>query len=154
MSADRTHLVKVVIDSDAPPATPELDQEQRVAIFELVEEHHFDVAGAAGDMVLHLKRGADAFEFSVAAPGASEPSASFSMALGAFDSLIRDYHAICAAYFDAVRRLPVNRIEALDEGRRAIHAAAGEKLVEELAPFAALDAATGRRLFSLIATTS
>lgn len=152
MSADETRLVKVVINADAPPATPELDQEQRVAVFELVEEHQFDVSGVTGDVELHLERSRGAFDFSVKEPGASEAKASFALPTSAFDSLIRDYHAICAAYTDAVRSLPVNRIEAIDEGRRAIHVAAGEELVTALSPFAALDAATGRRLFSLIAT--
>ena len=103
-------------------------------------------------MALHIRPGPESVVFSAAPPGAPAPTASFALHTGVIEPMIRDYHSICAAYFDAVRRLPVSRIEAIDEGRRAIHSTASEKLVEEISPFATLDAATGRRLFSLIST--
>jgi len=152
MSESATRLVRIVIDSAPPPRTPELEQEQRVAMFELVDEHRFDIDGVAGEVTLHLKPGGESVVFSAVAPGAEAPAADFALPVGPFEPMIRDYHAICAAYFDAVRRLPVSRIEAIDEGRRAIHSTASEKLVEALHPFATLDAATGKRLFSLIST--
>jgi uncharacterized protein (UPF0262 family) len=152
MGEGGTRLVRIVVDSDTAPRTSEMEQEQRVAIFEIVDEHHFDIADAPGDMALHVRPGGESVTFSATAPDADAPTATFDLHIGAFEPMIRDYHAICAAYFDAVRRLPVSRIEAIDEGRRAIHSTAGEKLVEALAPFAKLDAATGRRLFSLIST--
>ena len=103
-------------------------------------------------MRLRLTPGHGAILFTVEAPDGSDPAARFELKTEPFEATIRDYHAICAAYFDAVRRLPVNRIEALDEGRRAIHGAAAEQLVAALEPFATLDPPTGKRLFSLIST--
>ncbi len=154
MGGGETRLVRIVIDAAAPPATPEHEQEQRVAIFELMEEHQFDVPGLVGEYILTLTPGQESIHFLIASPGGDQPAAEFDLHIGPFEPMIRDYHAICAAYFDAVRRLPVSRIEAIDEGRREIHVTAGAKLVEELAEFATLDAATGRRLFSLISTLS
>ena len=87
--------------------------------------------------------------FAVTTEG-GEPAAEFHLSLGPFRQTIKDYFAICEAYFDAVKRLPPSQIEAIDMGRRGIHNEGARILKERLEGKAAVDDDTSRRLFTLI----
>jgi uncharacterized protein (UPF0262 family) len=87
--------------------------------------------------------------FEVATEG-GEPAHAFHLSLSPFREVIKDYFAICASYFDAVKRLPPAQIEAIDMGRRGIHDEGSRLLMERLAGKVETDHATARRLFTLI----
>ena len=81
------------------------------------------------------------------------PPRDFALALLSLSPLrgvIKDYFAICEQYFDAVKRLPPSKIEAIDMGRRGIHNEGAEILLDRLDGKIATDIQTARRLFTVI----
>ena len=132
--------------------TPEMDQERKVAIFDLLEDNFFAIPRAAEfpgpyRLLLALREGRLVFAISNEAGG---KVAEFHLSLGPFRQVVKDYFQICESYFEAVRLLPPARIEAIDMARRGIHNEGARVLEERLEGKAVVDAATARRLFTLI----
>jgi uncharacterized protein (UPF0262 family) len=149
-------LIAVTLDdSGLPPPTPEIEQERRVAIFDLLEENRFglpprgETPPPPGPYRLALAVRDRRLVFDVAT-AAGEPAHAFHLSLSPFRDVIKDYFAICASYFDAVKRLPPAQIEAIDMGRRGIHNEGSRLLMERLEGKVETDHATARRLFTLI----
>jgi uncharacterized protein (UPF0262 family) len=155
-AAESSRLIDIVLDETglAPP-TPEIEQERRVAIFDLLEENRFALAGReergapGGPYRLTLAIRDRRLVFDVATE-AGEPAGAFHLSLTPFNQVVKDYFQICGAYFDAVKRLPPAQIEAIDMGRRGIHNEGSRILLERLAGKVETDMATARRLFTLI----
>lgn len=149
-------IVQIDIDDSALAApTPEIEQERRVAVFDLLEDNSFDLPERDGRPVpdgpyrLHLAIRERRLVFDVQTE-AEEPAAEFHLALGPFRQVVKDYFQICESYFDAVKKLPPGQIEAIDMARRGIHNEGARVLQERLEGKAALDTDTARRLFTLI----
>ena len=149
-------LIEVTLDDTglAPP-TPEIEQERRVAIFDLLEENRFALPGRdgrpapKGPFRLRLAIRDRRLVFAIGTEAAEEVAA-FHLSLAPFNQVVKDYFQICESYFDAVRRLPASQIEAIDMGRRGIHNEGSRLLLERLAGKVDTDMATARRLFTLI----
>ena len=142
-------------DSGLPAPTPEIEQERKVAIFDLLEDNAFGLPGKNGALApdgpfrlaLAIREGRLVFDL------ASEEAAKvaeFHLSLGPFRQVVKDYFQICESYFEAVKRLPPAQIEAIDMARRGIHNEGARVLQERLDGKAALDIGTARRLFTLI----
>lgn len=135
--------------------TPEIEQERRAAIFDLLEANSFalplrdDREVASGPYRLHLgiREGRLVFDL---ADEAAQPIGAFHLSLGPFKQVVKDYFQICESYFDAVKRLQPSQIEAIDMARRGIHNEGARVLQERLAGKAEVDGDTARRLFTLI----
>ena len=151
-----SRLSQIIIDDSAlPPATPEMEQERKVAIFDLIEDNSFTVPGRDGQAApegpfllnLAIREGRLVFDLT---NEAAAKVAEFHLSLGPFRQVVKDYFQICASYFDAVKRLPPAQIEAIDMARRGIHNEGARTLQERLEGKADLDIDTARRLFTLI----
>ena len=132
--------------------TPEIDQERRVAIFDLLEDNSFAIPRAAEfpgpyHLALAIRDGRLLFSL---ADQAAVKVADFHLSLGPFRQVVKDYFQICESYFEAVKRLPPSQIEAIDMARRGIHNEGARVLQERLAGKAVVDGDTARRLFTLI----
>ncbi|MBC7740187.1 MAG: UPF0262 family protein [Candidatus Saccharibacteria bacterium] len=132
--------------------TPEMDQERKIAIFDLLEDNAFAIPRAAEfpgpyRLLLALRDGRLVFDI---ASEAGPKVAEFHLSLGPFRQVVKDYFQICESYFEAVKRLPPSQIEAIDMARRGIHNEGARVLQERLKGKAVVDAATARRLFTLI----
>jgi uncharacterized protein (UPF0262 family) len=142
-------------DSSLAPPTPEIEQERRVAIFDLLEENAFALpprdgrTPPDGPYRLGLSIRDRRLVFDIATE-AGEPAAEFHLSLGPFRQVVKDYFQICESYFDAVKRLPPSQIEAIDMARRGIHNEGALVVQERLEGKAVVDTATARRLFTLI----
>ena len=142
-------------DSGLPPPTPEIEQERRVAIFDLLEDNSFAPVGREGREVptgpyrvkLAIRDRRLVFDIQSDETG---NRAEFHLALSPFRQVVKDYFQICGAYFDAVKRMPPSQIEAIDMARRGIHNEGARVLHERLAGKAEVDNDTARRLFTLI----
>lgn len=136
-------------------ATPDIEQERKVAIFDLLEENSFALppregrAAQEGPYRLGLAIREGRLVFAVGSE-AGAPVAEFHLSLGPFRQVVKDYYQICESYFDAVKRLPPARIEAIDMARRGIHNEGARVLQERLDGKALVDTDTARRLFTLI----
>ena len=152
----RDRLIEITLDdSGLPPPTPQVEQERRVALFDLLEENRFalpardDRQVAPGPYRLDLAIRERRLVFDVST-STGEKVGEVHLSLTPFNQIVKDYFQICEAYFDAVKRLPAAQIEAIDMGRRGIHDEGGRVLLERLAGKVETDLATARRLFTLI----
>ena len=132
----------------------DIEQERRVAIFDLIEENHFKplrafAAGHEGPYRLRLSVPDGRLQFDVAEAGGVLVETQI-LGLGRFRRPIRDYMAICDSYYQAIRKATAAEIETIDMARRGIHNEAAELLLERLDGKIETDFATARRLFTLI----
>ena len=135
--------------------TAEIEQERKVAIFDLLEENSFGLPARDGKEIpdgpyrlgLAIREGR--LVFTVATED-ERPVGEFHLSLGPFRQVVKDYFQICESYFDAVKRLPPSQIEAIDMARRGIHNEGARVLQERLEGKALVDTDTARRLFTLI----
>ncbi len=150
------HICDIKIDTQGLPApTPEIEQERKVAIFDLLEENSFalpmaaDRAGQPGPYKLTLSIRDKRLVFDVDTEDGQE-AAEFHLSLSPFRQVVKDYWQICEAYYNAVKTLPPSQIEAIDMARRGIHNEGARVLQERLEGKAEVDTDTARRLFTLI----
>ena len=135
--------------------TPEIEQERKVAVFDLLEENSFGLPARDGrDIPLGPYRLGLAIRdgrlvFSVATEDET-PVGEFHLSLGPFRQVVKDYFQICESYFSAVKSQPPSLIETIDMARRGIHNEGARVLQDRLEGKAVVDTPTARRLFTLI----
>lgn len=142
-------------DRNLPPPTPEIEQERKVAIFDLIEENSFILPPREGRAVpegpyrlgLAIRDKRLVFDIDTEA---GEKAAEFHLSLSPFRQVVKDYYQICESYFTAVKTLPPSQIETIDMARRGIHNEGSRVLQERLDGKAEIDTDTARRLFTLI----
>lgn len=149
-------LFAVTLDeSGLAPPTLEIEQERRVAIYDLLEENSFGLMPREGrpapegpyKLLLAIRDRRLVFDLTTED---GTPAGEFHLSLTPFSQVVKDYFQICESYFDAVKRLPPAQIEAIDMGRRGIHNEGSRVLLERLEGKVETDMATARRLFTLI----
>lgn len=145
-----THIE--IDDSALPPPTPEIEQERKVAIFDLLEDNSFALPRSEAPdgpyhLMLSIKDRRLVFEVK---QENSDPAAEFHLSLGPFRQVVKDYFQICESYFEAVKTMPPSQIETIDMARRGIHNEGARVLAERLTGKAEVDNDTARRLFTLI----
>ena len=142
-------------DANLPPPTPEIEQERKVAMFDLLEQNTFVLPTRdgrempAGPYHVGLSIREKRLVFDVTTE-AAEKAAEFHLSLGPFRQVVKDYFHICESYFDAVKNMPPSQIETIDMARRGIHNEGSRVLQERLEGKAEIDTDTARRLFTLI----
>ena len=151
-----TRIAHIEIDDqNLPPPTPEIEQERRVAIFDLLEENVFSLHNRddrivpTGPYRLDLSIREKRLVFDVSTE-AGEKAVEFHLSLSPFRQVVKDYWAICESYYDAVKNMPPSQIETIDMARRGIHNEGARVLSERLQGKADVDNDTARRLFTLI----
>jgi uncharacterized protein (UPF0262 family) len=132
----------------------DIEQERRIAIFDLLEDNHFapqrvHADGYAGPykVMLRVEEGRLVVEIR---REDDSPLEAIILSLGRFRRPIRDYFAICDSYFQAISNASPQQIETVDMARRAIHNDAADLLKERLDGKIDVDFDTARRLFTLI----
>ena len=132
----------------------DIEQERRIAIFDLIEENSFAPQRAYPDgyagpyrIALSVQEGRLGLEIRREDGSHLE---TLILGLARFRRPIKDYFAICDSYFQAIRQATAQQIETIDMARRGIHDDAARLLMERLDGKIAIDFATARRLFTLI----
>ena len=142
-------------DASLPPPTAEIEQERKVAMFDLLEENSFDLPKRddrevpAGPYCLALSIRQKRLVFEITTE-AGDPAGEFHLSLGPFRQVVKDYFQICESYFGAVKSATPSQIETIDMARRGIHNEGARILQERLEGKADVDYDTARRLFTLI----
>ena len=127
----------------------DVEQEKKIAVFDLLEGNHFNPAGHEGPFRILLRVEDNRLAIDLR-DEAGAPLDTIRLGLARFRRLIRDYFAICDSYYKALRSDTPHRIEAVDMARRAVHNEAAELLKECLQDKVDLDFDTARRLFTLV----
>jgi uncharacterized protein (UPF0262 family) len=128
---------------------PDVEQERRIAIFDLLEQNRFAPAGHEGPFRILLRVEDNRLAIDLKDEH-GQPLETIRLGLARFRRPIRDYFAICDSYFKAVRSETPRGLETIDMARRAVHNEAAELLQECLEGKIELDFDTARRLFTLI----
>jgi uncharacterized protein (UPF0262 family) len=132
----------------------DVEQERRVAIYDLIEENTFKPLraaerGAKGPFHLHLSVNDGRLAMDIS-DEAGQLLETLLIGMARFRRPIREYFAICDSYYQAIRKATPAEIETIDMARRGIHNNAAELLLERLEGKVETDFATARRLFTLI----
>ena len=136
----------------------DIEQERRIAIFDLIEENTFKPlrafeAGHTGPYRLRLSVDDGRLALAITdddGNGGGQPLETVILGLGRFRRPIREYFAICDSYYQAIRKASATEIETIDMARRGVHNEAAEMLLERLDGKIETDFVTARRLFTLI----
>jgi uncharacterized protein (UPF0262 family) len=149
-------LSRVVLDGEIPsflPAALEADRAQAVA--DLAAENHFvpltvkPGISAHGPFVLHLAVQDGRLLFDIRRRNGTR-LAVVGLALGPFRRLVKDYQLLVDSHIKAVEEGRVERIQAVDMGRRGLHDEGAALMRKRLEGKIAIDFATARRLFTLV----
>ncbi len=151
-----TRIVHIEIDdANLPPPTPEIEQERKVAMFDILEDNsfklpdHLDKTYPSGPYRLGLAIREKRLVFEIETEQ-HQKAAEFHLSLSPFRQVVKDYWAICESYYDAVKNMPPSQIETIDMARRGIHDEGARILEERLEGKAEVDNDTARRLFTLM----
>ncbi len=149
---NNNRLIDVSLDdASIGRATPDVEHERAVAIFDLIEENSFQPVGddAGGPYKLVLSVVDSKLVFDIAREN-DEKVVIHVLSLTPFKKVVKDYFLICESYYDAIRTSSPTQIEAIDMGRRGLHNEGSQTLNDRLQGKIDIDFDTARRLFTLI----
>ena len=147
-----SRLISVEINQDDfNLPTSEVVQEQNLAIYDLIQNNFFQLVGfeTIEDIKLSLSLNNNSLVCELKS-SKEERLKSFLLSLSPLKQIINDYHTICESYFNAVKKLPIDKIEAIDMGRRGIHDEGARVLMERLDGRINTDIETSRKIFTLV----
>ena len=148
---NQNRLIEVTLDdASIAKATPDVEHERAVAIFDLIEENSFKPVGDDGGpykLVLSVVDKKLVFDIS---RENDEKVVMHVLSLSPFRKVIKDYFLICESYYEAIRTSTPSQIEAIDMGRRGLHNEGSQTLNDRLAGKIEIDFDTARRIFTLI----
>ena len=145
----RHWLDQIVIDEvSLAPASPEQEDERKVAIADLLKDNDFEPqAGQGGPYRLRIGLLENRLDLEISGGGIE---ARHLLSLTPFRRIVRDYMEVCRSYNDAIKGAGPAQIEAIDMGRRGLHNEGAEMLRDRLQGKIRTDVATSRRLFTLV----
>lgn len=148
--SDKQRIARIELDERGLiRRSPQIEHERKVAIYDLIEENSFAVAGCEGPYQVRLGVEENRLAFDVRDTQGAELTR-FALPLAPFKMIVKDYFTLCESYFAAIKTATPSKIEAIDMGRRGLHDEAAGILVERLARKVEIDHDTARRFFTLI----
>ena len=131
--------------------TPEVLQEQNLAIYDLQQSNFFQLVGFEPylEIKLNISLSGNSLAFEICS-SKDEILKTFYLSLTPVKQIINDYYVICESYFNAVKKLPIDKIESIDMGRKGIHNEGARVLMERLEGRIKTDMETSRRLFTVV----
>ena len=131
--------------------TPEVLQEQNLAIYDLEQNNFFQLVGfeTYDEIKLNISLNGNSLVFKINSKS-DETLKIFFLSLTPLKQIINDYYTICKSYFNAVKNLPIDKIESIDMGRKGIHNEGARVIIERLEDRIRTDLETSRRIFTLI----
>ena len=145
-------LISISIEQDDfNLPTPEVLQEQNIAIYDLEQTNFFQLVGfeAYDEIKLNISLSGNSLVFKISSKK-DEILKTFFFSLTPLKQIINDYYTICESYFNAVKSLPIDKIESIDMGRKGIHNEGARVIIERLENRISTDMETSRRIFTLI----
>ncbi|MBN9669489.1 UPF0262 family protein [Roseibium aggregatum] len=144
-------LVDVILDeASIARASPEVEHDRAVAIYDLIEENCFQPVGhPPANFVLTLSVVEKKLVFRIKTDDDREV-VTHVLSLSPLRKIVKDYDLICQSYYEAIRHATPSQIEAIDMGRRGVHNEGSTILMERLDGKITVDVQTARRLFTLV----
>ncbi|MBI1362550.1 MAG: hypothetical protein GC134_01030 [Proteobacteria bacterium] len=136
-------VIRTLALADGVALTPELKavledlhRDADIAVTGIAAPYALEVGYVEGEVLLSL--------------AGSESHETFAVPLRALRGVLRDYLRISESFHAAISSGDLQRFEAIDLGKKALHDEAAEMLVDMLAPQLRLGHGTARKLFTLI----
>jgi uncharacterized protein (UPF0262 family) len=146
-------LDRVILDGESPHnLSPYIEADREQAVADLAAANHFaPLIGTdqAGPYALHLSIQEGRLVFDIR-DVAGDPLTAIGLALGPFRRLMKDYQMLVDSHIMAVQEGRMERIQAIDMGRRGLHNEGAELMRERLQGKIDIDFETARRLFTLL----
>jgi uncharacterized protein (UPF0262 family) len=144
-------LISVTLDENSiGRGSADQAHERAIAIYDLIEDNSFALAGHyGGPYALTISLVDAKLVFDIKDESGANVVTHI-LSLTPFRRILKDYFLICESYYAAIRTATPSRIEAIDMGRRGLHNEGAQLLGERLKGKIETDADTARRLFTLI----
>jgi uncharacterized protein (UPF0262 family) len=149
-------LSRVILEEEVGGNLPPLIEADRAqAVADLATANRFAPLGvkrthnAEGPYALHLAIRDGRLLFDIRHDD-DVPLAAIGLALGPFRSLMKDYQMLVDSHVTAVQEGRMERIQAIDMGRRGLHNEGAELMRQRLHGKIDIDFETARRLFTLL----
>jgi uncharacterized protein (UPF0262 family) len=146
-------LTRVVLEEDGAANLPPLIEADRAqAVADIAAANRFApqaLTQPAGPFALYLTIHDGRLVFDIREDDDS-PLVAIGLALGPFRSLIKDYQLLVDSHVHAMQEGRMERIQAIDGGRRGLHNEGAELLRQRLNGKIDIDFETARRLFTLL----
>lgn len=154
MSNDKNRIVSLSVEDRFVRRNAYAEQEQRVAIADLLDTNEFELIGREpGPYRMKLSTIGSRLIMEISQNGGAQ-LAHVLLSMRQLGQAIRDYVLICHSYYTQLETLDAYRLEAIDMSRRAIHDTGAKLLQESLAAEIRVDFETARRLFTVISVSS
>ena len=132
----------------------ENDKDIKVAVYDIIEDNSFKLLGSdiiEYDIEFLFKE--NMLIISVNSFSNKNNLKTFSVNITSLIKVLKEYIILCNSYYESIKFAPVQKVEALDMGRRSLHDDASHDLINKLKEHIDLDFGTSRRfitLFSII----
>ncbi len=132
----------------------ENDKDIKIAIYDIIEDNSFKLLDSCeNEYDLEVIFQENILTFSVKSSIKNNNLKTFSINVSSLIKVLKDYIILCNSYYESIKSAPIQRVEALDMGRRSLHDDASHDLINKLKEYIDMDFATARRfitLFSII----
>ncbi len=147
----KNRLISVTLDENSiGRGSADQEHERAIAVYDLIEDNSFALAGhAGGPYALNISLVDAKLVFEIRDENGAGVVTHI-LSLTPFRRILKDYFLICESYYAAIRTATPSRIEAIDMGRRGLHNEGAQLLAERLKGKIDTDPDTARRLFTLI----
>ena len=130
------------------------DKDMKVAIYDILEENSFSLINVDEEtFTISLFFQENIVTFIVNSHSSQNNLKTVSVNFKSISKILKDYIILCNSYYESIKSAPIQKVEALDMGRRSLHDDASHILVNKLKEYIVMDFNTARRfitLFSII----
>jgi uncharacterized protein (UPF0262 family) len=130
------------------------DMDIKVAIYDILEENLFSLNGSDENIfTINLWLQENILTFIVNSYQSQINLKTVSINFKSVSKILKEYIILCDSYYDSIKSSPIQKVEALDMGRRSLHDDASHDLLSKLKGNIDMGFDTARRfvtLFSII----
>ena len=130
------------------------DMDIKVAIYDILEENSFSLINSdEKDFIIILWIQENILTFIINSFTSHINIKTVSVNFNSVSKILKEYIILCDSYYESIKSAPMQKVEALDMGRRSLHDDASHDLLNKLKDHIDMDFNTARRfitLFSLI----
>ena len=130
------------------------DMDIKVAIYDILEENSFSLIGSDENLfTISLWLQENIVTFIVNSQQSKINLKTVSINFKSVSKILKEYIILCDSYYDSIKSAPIQKVEALDMGRRSLHDDASHDLLSKLKGNIDMGFDTARRfvtLFSII----
>ena len=126
------------------------DMDIKVAIYDILEENSFSLIGSDENLfTISLWLQENIVTFIVNSQQSKIHLKTVSINFKSVSKILKEYIILCDSYYDSIKSAPIQKVEALDMGRRSLHDDASHDLLSKLKGNIDMSFDTARRFITL-----